>query len=792
MTTFDAGTAAGKLTLDTSPYLRALKDAQAQSRALFAQINAGSTALNAGGSTRGGGSVAPQIRDTAQAAAQAEKDTLRYANSLAAAQRAQGDLAGAAQTYRTALSQITPNTIEANRATASLARAERDLENSSRGSATSLGGLNQALTVLGGIGAAAGIARATGELVQLGAQTEQTRARFDQLAQQAGTTGDAFLAALRQGSGGTISDTNLQLAAMKANLLGVADSAAELAPLLAIARDRAQQMGISTEFAFDSIVTGLGRGSKLILDNVGVIVSAEQANERYAQSLGRTVASLTEEEKKQALVNEVLRQGQATIAATGGALDLTNTKIERLNANLDNLKARAGVGLADVFSPAIEGAARLTGSAEEQRQAFESLRQSQGTFLGGLVTSIPVFGQLVGAGQNAAQSMHQLGLDTNLQAQAALQSADATQAQTQAQLQLTPALGDGRRESIVAAETGALARQQQLIAELGGAVAAGLITAADAARILEVQYGETANRALQLINTQAAIAGQNAKALADQRAGERSGGELRTKAEADSLGRLNQLRGDYARRRAADNERAAREAEALARRQETAGRKAANAAAKEANALFRADLDTATTAQERIAVLEEKRRGLEAKGLQNSAAYRQVLADIADEQTKVADEVERANRARVDFELGSVKDQQQDIKDARERAGIERALASSRFSEDQKNVQRLRLQEIALEDQKRALDNARDARAAGLAGPGGAVTTPVQTGAAVPVGTTAPVFAQAPTLEGAGAASTLNLTVEINIDDDRNVTVQPVPGVNLQTIINKGLSRASG
>jgi hypothetical protein len=64
-------------------------------------------------------------------------------------------------------------------------------------------------------------------------------------------------------------------------------------------------MGITTEQAFDRLVTGLGRGSAKILDDLGIIVHVTQINEAYATSLGKTADQLTDAEKKQALVNEV-------------------------------------------------------------------------------------------------------------------------------------------------------------------------------------------------------------------------------------------------------------------------------------------------------------------------------------------------------------------------------------------------------------------------------------------------------------------------------------------------------
>jgi hypothetical protein len=319
-----------------------------------------------------GGGASPFAAMSADAA-KAEKDILRYASAMASAQRATGDTAGAVQTHAAALAQMTPNTIEAHRATTQLSGAQKALQKELSGGAGMAQQFGDAMksSLMGIVGPAALAAGAiklvgeAGELVKLGAQAEQTRVRFDQLAKQAHTTGDAMLASLRQASAGTISDTNLELAMMKANLLGVATSADQLGPLLAIARDRAQQMGISTAFAFDSLVTGLGRGSRLILDNIGVMVKEGEVNAAYARSVGKTVAQLTDQEKKQALVNEVVRQGNETMAATGGAVESNVAKLERLSATWENLKAAIGGGLADVAGPLADDIGKIAGSLQE-------------------------------------------------------------------------------------------------------------------------------------------------------------------------------------------------------------------------------------------------------------------------------------------------------------------------------------------------------------------------------------------------------------------------------------------
>ena len=191
-----------------------------------------------------------------------------------------------------------------------------------------------------GIGAtAAAIGQVVGNLeqaVQAADKVGKLRASFDQLTAAAGQSGDKILNALRGASGGMITDADLLLSANKAMMLGVADSAEEMTALLDVARARGQAMGLSVSEAFDNIVTGLGRGSALILDNLGIVVDAATANEEYARSIGKVASQLSEQEKKQALVNAVMQQskGLTTAAPTGPGAAAAQANVARQNAQV--------------------------------------------------------------------------------------------------------------------------------------------------------------------------------------------------------------------------------------------------------------------------------------------------------------------------------------------------------------------------------------------------------------------------------------------------------------------------
>ena len=76
-----------------------------------------------------------------------------------------------------------------------------------------------------------------------------------------------------------------------------------MAKLFDTAQRLGQAIGVDTAHALESLTTGMGRQSKLMLDNLGIIVKTEDAYKNYAKANDRTVESLTDVEKKMAFKN---------------------------------------------------------------------------------------------------------------------------------------------------------------------------------------------------------------------------------------------------------------------------------------------------------------------------------------------------------------------------------------------------------------------------------------------------------------------------------------------------------
>ncbi len=179
-------------------------------------------------------------------------------------------------------------------------------------------------------------------LSEMAAKAEGVSDSFERMVESTGAQADVFKNELRAASRGTISDLKLMTKTNQAMILLGKESVKDIPKLIEIARASAKATGESVDFLFDSIVLGLGRSSKMILDNLGIVFSAEKANEKFALSIGTTADKLTEAQKKQAFFNATMKAGDKIIDQVGDATDLAGDAQARMNAALENASLELG------------------------------------------------------------------------------------------------------------------------------------------------------------------------------------------------------------------------------------------------------------------------------------------------------------------------------------------------------------------------------------------------------------------------------------------------------------------
>lgn len=220
-----------------------------------------------------------------------------------------------------------------NEASATLNQVKKDLD---KINSTNKKDVSGGKGFLGGYGTPAAIL-ATGAAITMAAKAaSESAAAFDRLkvgtdalGKQYGLSATSILTSVDSITQGTLSQSAILQQANQAMLLGVANTGEEFETLAKIAVDRGRKMGIDMEKAFSSIVLGVGRLSPLILDNLGIVIDADNTYKAYAETLGKTASTLTDMEKRQALLSRL--KGEMTNFDASGVLDAASAW-ERMSA----------------------------------------------------------------------------------------------------------------------------------------------------------------------------------------------------------------------------------------------------------------------------------------------------------------------------------------------------------------------------------------------------------------------------------------------------------------------------
>lgn len=211
-------------------------------------------------------------------------------------------------------------------------------------------GLKKSFAAMGGAIAAAfsiqAIARFTQESIKLGSQTVGLERAFKNLG-KAVNFNEQSLDKFRKATDGTVSDIDLMVQANNAMLLGIVENDDQFAELIDNAQRLAQAVGKDAVFGIESLTTGIGRQSKLMLDNLGIIVDTNRAYEIYAESIGKSTSELDDNEKKQAFIQATMESVAKKVNQLGKEQLTASSSTEALSAAFINLQGSIGKELQD-------------------------------------------------------------------------------------------------------------------------------------------------------------------------------------------------------------------------------------------------------------------------------------------------------------------------------------------------------------------------------------------------------------------------------------------------------------
>lgn len=174
------------------------------------------------------------------------------------------------------------------------------------------------------------IKEAAAQGIEMAKSGEGIRLAFDRLNRP------EILENLRQATHNTVTDIELMKAAVKFNDFKLPLS--ELGTMLAFAQQKAKDTGQSIDYMVDSIVTGLGRKSLMILDNLGL--SADQIKTKMKETGDMTSA-----------VGEIIRE---QMKSAGDYVETAADRATRADVELKNAMEQLGQSLMPLQEQGVE------------------------------------------------------------------------------------------------------------------------------------------------------------------------------------------------------------------------------------------------------------------------------------------------------------------------------------------------------------------------------------------------------------------------------------------------------
>jgi len=237
--------------------------------------------------------------------------------------------------------------------TESIGRAQTRLGQASAGAGRSFSSQSSGMGGLVGIyaAAAANVFAITAAFEALNAAAKfQTVIRgTEQLAGAVGSTASSVIGNLQAITDGQLS---MAEAAKNANLaLSAGFDSKQIEELGAVATKASKALGRNLTDAFQRITRGAIKLEPELLDEIGIFTRIEPAVQAYANSIGKSVSQLTNFERRQAFVNQVIEDGNQAFAAIDNSGKSTQKSFEQLVASFSDLAIVAAGFIADSLAP---------------------------------------------------------------------------------------------------------------------------------------------------------------------------------------------------------------------------------------------------------------------------------------------------------------------------------------------------------------------------------------------------------------------------------------------------------
>jgi phage-related protein len=231
----------------------------------------------------------------------------------------------------------------------------------------------------------------------IGGKYSSVRDAFGSMTKDMEVDVDSFQRKVADASGNQIDNFKILSNATKAlSLIGkdaFGNFGDDFEKMAMLSKKAARATGQDVDYMFDSLVTGIARESKLILDNLGITIDIEDAKAKYAESLGKSSDQLTISEEKTAVLNETMRHLENTYGAVAISSGGFSGEWQKLTTTLQNARIEIGQALEPALTSIAKAIQPLITSALPLLVDFinnlsETLPILAGAILGGLTPAL--------------------------------------------------------------------------------------------------------------------------------------------------------------------------------------------------------------------------------------------------------------------------------------------------------------------------------------------------------------------------------------------------------------------
>jgi hypothetical protein len=263
------------------------------------------------------------------------------------------------------------------------------------------------------------------ESVKLAGQLKDLETAHNALTKAQGLNAKAMIDQMQKATRGTVSELELLKQANNALLLGLPVTEKDMGRLADAGRRLGRAMGIDAAMGLESLVVGIGRQSKLWLDNLGILVDTDRAYRVHAKSIGKQASALSDAEKKLAFYNETMKSVSEKMKTLGKDQDTVTDSFARAAVAYEKVKIALGEIIAEPLADTMEGAAKVFSDATsktvklttEISQLEAQLKRASGEagdskerlggFFGTIDNGIQALSRFTGIGQVSSEQLEQ-------------------------------------------------------------------------------------------------------------------------------------------------------------------------------------------------------------------------------------------------------------------------------------------------------------------------------------------------------------------------------------------------